>query len=200
DVDSARRDFVWEAALTRVLNESPEIAVAYARLQQAQFALDRAYAGRIPDVDVRASVHKDDTSGDTVSGVEIGLPLPIFDRNQGEIGKAAAEVAEAEQRIRQIEMDLQRRLARVYQQYADARFEVDKYIRDIRPSAKESLELASTAYEAGEASYLTLLTAQRMYFRTDLAYIESLHNLWRSSLEIDGLLVTSGDAGPEMAD
>lgn len=195
DVDAARRDIVWQDALTRLLRESPEIAAAYAELERARWALDRARAGRIPNVNLQAVVQKDNATGDTVTGVQVGMPFPIFDRNQGGIVKAAAEVRSAERQIERVELELQRRLAIVYQRYANSRFEVDKYSRDIRPRAQETLDLVTESYKAGETGYLTLLTAQRTYFQTNLSYVEALRNMWQASLQIEGLLLDGSLTG-----
>ena len=195
DVDATRRDIEWQDALTRLMRESPEIAMAHAELERAQWALNRARAEKIPNVDLAASVRRNNASGDTVTGVEVGIPFPIFNRNQGGIAKAAAEVRAAELQIERVELDLQRRLAVVYKQYADSRFAVDKYSRDIRPTAQETLNLVSESYRAGETGYLTLLTAQRTYFQTNLAYIEALRNMWRATLRIEGLLLDESLSG-----
>ncbi len=195
DIESARRDIDWPNALARLLSESPEIAAAHAQLYRAQWAADRAFAERIPNVDTMFSIHRDNTTGDTVAGVEVGIPIPLFNRNQGGIAKANAELAAAEADIQRVELRLRQRLATVYRRYADARFEVGKYKKEIQPAAKESLDLVTKLYEAGESNYLALLTAQRTYFRTNLAYVESLRQLWAASLEIDGLLLIGGLGG-----
>jgi cobalt-zinc-cadmium efflux system outer membrane protein len=192
DIEAVRRDIAWQGALSRLLSESPEIAAAHAQRHRAQWAVDRAWAERIPNINAQVSVHKDNTTGDTVAGIQLGIPLPILNRNQGGITKAKAELATAEHYVDQVELSLRQRLAIVYQRYADARFEVKQYTKDIRPAAKESMELVAIAYTAGETNYLAMLTAQRTYFRTNLAYVESLRQLWAASLEIDGLLLTGG--------
>ncbi len=191
DIDLAKQIVSWEDSLAKVHRDSPELAVAHADLQRAQSEMARALAQRVPDVTVQASVQHNDAADETISGLQVGVPLMIFDRNQGAIAKADAEITAAQRNIEQVERDLERRLATVYRRYADSRFEVDKYVNDIRPRAKESLELASRAYRAGETGYLVMLTSQRTYFQTDLAYIEALHNLWQATLQIEGLLLNT---------
>lgn len=190
NIEGVRRDISWQDALARVLSESPEIAAAHAERERAGWAVDRAWAERHPNVDARVSVHKDNTTGDTIAGVELAMPLALHNRNQGGIARAEAELSAAQHRVEKLELRLRQRLAAVYRHYADGRYEVDKFTKEIRPAAKESMELVAKAYAAGESNYLALLTAQRTYFRTNLAYVESLRQLWAASLEIDGLLLT----------
>ncbi len=88
-----------------------------------------------------------------------------------------------------MQLDLQHRLALVYRRYADARHEAEKYSRDILPNTKETLELATKAYKAGEFSYLEFLIVQRTDFQTNLGYIRSLREMWTAAIEIEGLLL-----------
>ena len=65
-------------------------AVVSHEVQRAKFALARAQAGRTPDVDVEAAVRYKDATENTTATIGIGVPLQIFDRNQGNISRAYA--------------------------------------------------------------------------------------------------------------
>jgi cobalt-zinc-cadmium efflux system outer membrane protein len=54
---------------------------------------------------------------------------------------------------------------------------------------KQTLDIVRANYRAGEISYIDLLTAQRTFAQTNLAYIEALGELWSAVVEIDGLLL-----------
>ena len=86
-------------------------------------------------------------------------------------------------------MALRERLAEAFRQYANARFEVDKYSREILPMSEKTLNLVTRGYRQGEVGYLDQLTAQRTFFQTNLSYIAALRELWRAKLKIDGLLL-----------
>ena len=174
----------WEDTLSRLLAESPQLAVARAGVDRAEAALCRACAERTPNLDVQTSVQYDNATRDTIAGVQVGVPLPIFNRNQGNICKAQAELAAAQQEVARVQLALQQRFALVFEQYATAYGQVEKYRGDILPNAQESLKLVSAGYRQGEFSYLVLLTAQRTYFQTSLAYLDvlaiSAEPRWRS--------------------
>ena len=55
-----------------------------------------------------------------------------------------------------------------------------------------SLDLVASGYRQGQFDYLTLLTAQRTYFRVNLAYLESLRQFHTSRVAIEGLLLSGG--------
>jgi cobalt-zinc-cadmium efflux system outer membrane protein len=102
----------------------------------------------------------------------------------------------AENEVQRLELQLRNRLAAAFQRYENARQQVEKYSKNVLPTAKESLDLVVAGYRQGEFPYLTLLTAQRTYFRVSLRYLESLRDLRASTVAIDGLML-SGGLGPE---
>ena len=81
------------------LAESPQLAGAQAGVARAQAALSRECAGRNPNVELQAGVQYDNATRDTIAGVQVGVPLPIYNRNQGNIRKAQAELAAAQQEV-----------------------------------------------------------------------------------------------------
>ena len=179
----------WDDTLNRLLTESPQLAGAQAGVARAEAALARECAGRYPNVDLQASAQYDNATQDSIAGVQAGVPLPIFNRNQGNIRRAQAELAVAQQEVRRVQLALQQRLAVVFEQYATARQQVEKYNLDILPNAGESLRLVSFGYRQGEFSYLMLLTSQRTYFQTNLAYLDALRDLRTAGATIEGNLL-----------
>ena len=180
----------WEDALSRVLSASPELAAAAAEVQAAQWATKRARVEWVPNVAVQATVQHGDLTGDDFAGVQVTLPLPLFNRNQGNIVAANAELTAAHRNVERVRLGLQNRLAQVFRRYANASQQVTKYRATILPNAKETLDLVTSGYQQGEFSYLVLLTAQRTYFQSNLAYLESLLQLKTAQARIEGLLLS----------
>jgi outer membrane protein, heavy metal efflux system len=121
--------------------------------------------------------------------VQVLMPLPIFNRNTGAIRQAQSEVVAAERAMQQLELDLQNRLAPVFERYSTAAARVRRFREQVLPIAQESLDLVRRGYEGGEFPFLNLLNAQRTYFETNLQYLESLRELRSSASEIEGLLL-----------
>ena len=196
DLGEAVPQLSWDNTVARLLSESPELARAHSGVERAKCALARAQAGRKPDIDVEATVQYNNATDETMATIGVGVPLQVFDRNQGNISKAHAELTAAHREVRRVELVLQDRLVEVFKQYANTRQQVEQYRTEILPNAKSSLDLTRKGYQQGEFGYLELLTAQRTYFRVNLTYLESLRELWVSAVEIDGLLLTGGLASP----
>lgn len=93
--------------------------------------------------------------------------------------------------IQSLELDLQGRLAPVFERYQNARQQVTSYEEEIIPNAKETLELVKASYQAGEVGYLNMLTAQRTFFQTNLAYREIAAPTLVRDWDIEGLLVAT---------
>jgi cobalt-zinc-cadmium efflux system outer membrane protein len=190
ELDAAGPELLWDDVLARVLTASPELAAARAEVARARWTVDRARAEPIPNLNVQASVQHDNDGGDDVANVQIMLPVPIHDKNQGAIRAALAELRMAQADVARLELDLQTRLAAAFERYSNARRQVDRYSREILPDARTSLDLVTKAYRNGEIGYLTLLEAQRTLSRTNLAYLSALDQLWESTTAIEGLLLT----------
>jgi len=190
NVQDSLGPITWEEAIAKLRAQSPQLAIAQTGVSRAQAALNRECAGRIPNVDVQTSLQYDNASGYTFASVQLGAPIPVFNRNQGNIRRAEAELIAAQHEVKRTELDLQQRLAVVFEQYTNARYQAEKYSKDILPNAKASLKLTADGYQQGEFGYLSLLTIQRTYFQTNLAYLEALRELRVAAATIEGSLLS----------
>lgn len=195
ELDSELPQLDWESCSEAVLGSHPELHAAQARLDRAAAVIDRARVEPIPNVDLSVSVRRHTITDSDVANVQLGIPIPIFDRNQGNISAAEAEWIAASKEVDRIELDLQDRLAVAYRRFSNARQQVERYGKRMVPRAKKSLELVSDGYEKGQVEYLTLLTAQQTFVQVNLSYLDSLRELRAASALIDGQLLTNSLAG-----
>lgn len=192
EIELSELELTWDESLMTILRESPELAAAMADLEAARWAIQRARAEVIPNIDVQAVVQDDRGTGSANGNLQVTIPLPIWNRNQGGIREARAQSVAAARAVNKLSLDLQARLAVAFQRYESARNQSHQYSRSggILENAQQALDLVRTGYEAGELSVIDLLNAQRTYFEASLAYLNSLRELWVSSAEIRGLLLT----------
>lgn len=180
---------VWEQTLERIQRESPELAAAAAEVEQSRWALQRASVQAVPNVTVQAGSAYDFSTQDPIAMLQVSVPIPIHDRNQGGIAEAHANIVAAEQAVERTQLSLQRRLAAVYRQYEQARQQATRYEGTILQKAKANLDLNRKTFEAGESAYLPVLTAQRSYTQARLAWLNALEQLWTAAVEMEGLLL-----------
>lgn len=195
DPSQIKSNLNWDEQLDRLLSRSPELAAVASDLERARSALKRAHAEVHPDVDVRVTVQQDTATDDTITGIQIGLPIPLWNRNQGGVHQARNEVSAAERAVERAVLDLRVRLGKAFQRYADAKQQAREFSDHILPKAKEALDLVTKGYKEGEIGYLDSLSAQRTYFLANLSYIEALRELWGSTILIDGLLLDRSLSG-----
>jgi len=118
------------------------------------------------------------------------VPVPVFDKNRGNISAAEAKWVAASKEIKRIELLLQDQLAVAYRRYANALQQQRRYREKILPRAKRSLEIVTKGYENGQVEYLTLLIAQQTYVQTTLAHLEALKELRAAEALLSGQLLS----------
>lgn len=196
DLNGDGREFEWETMLQRVLGSSPELALALANAERARAAVERARVEMVPNFTIQGIVQHDAAIRSSDGALQITMPIPVFNRNQGGIRQAEGEWIAAEQGVRRLELELQGRLVPVFERYQNAQQQVERYEKEILPNAKETLDLMRASYQAGEVGYLNMLTAQRTFFQTNLFYLESLRELWATIWDMEGLLVGNAPETP----
>jgi cobalt-zinc-cadmium efflux system outer membrane protein len=178
----------WEAMRERILAGSPELSELRYAVDRARWAIERASAGRVPNLSVEAGVTHDNVTDDTLANVQVSVPLPVFDRNQGAITQASGELAAAQAALDRKALQLEERLAAALRDYATARERTARYAEKVLPVARETLDITRKGYEAGELDFLQVLAVQQTFAEKNLSYLESLETAWKKWAEIDGLL------------
>ena len=180
----------WKALEDGLIATSPEYAAAQARIRQASAAIVRQESQLLPNLAVQFGAGVDNGTDSGMMNVQVGAPIPVFNKNQGNIAAARAEHCRAIQEAQRIDNAIRARLAVASGDYARAAEAVDMYLNKLLPAAQETLDLAETAYRAGEQDFIQLLVTRRTYFDTNLAYIAAKAQLATAQAQIDGYLLT----------
>jgi outer membrane protein, heavy metal efflux system len=196
-----------QTTLATLLSDSPEVKRARAGVARANAAITRAEAGRAPDLFVRGGFGYNREFFDappSIAGrrvgpeaqVEVGLRIPLWNRNQGGIAAAGAEAEIAEREARRVELVLRARMATAFRTYQNALSVVNRYERQIIPRAQRAYDLYLTRFRQMAASYPQALIAQRTLFQARADYVAALVDVWRSAVQIQGFLLTGGLDAP----
>ena len=180
----------WKAVEDGLVATSPEYAAAQARIRQASAAIRRQESQPLPNLNVQFGAGVDNSTDSGMMNVQVGAPIPVFNKNQGNIAAARAEYCRAVQEAQRIDNAIRARLAIASGDYARAAEAVDMYLSELLPAAQETLDLAEGAYRAGEQDFIQLLVTRRTYFDTNLAYIAARAQLATAQAQIDGYLLT----------
>lgn len=194
-LEASTPEYQWEETLDRILGANPEVAAAQARIQRARVVIERQRREVIPNVELMTEVYRMNQSDSDAATVRVGVPLPVFNRNQGNRLQADAELIAAQNEAGRIELDLRDRLAMAFRRYATARQQVERYRKEILPRAQQSIDVVRRGYEAGQINFLSLLTSQRTYIRANLMYVDTLNDMWQAATLIEGQLLSDSLQG-----
>jgi outer membrane protein, heavy metal efflux system len=131
-------------------------------------------SSRIPDVIVSLGYKtiRDTHEKGMIMGVAI--PLPFFNRNQGNIQRAGAETGRLADQVDAVRLKLENRLSTVHKELVLAYGQAVKFKSVVLQMAESSFEYAKSGYEEGKFEYLDLLDAQRALFETQERFIDVL--------------------------
>jgi len=182
----------YELALGQLLSSSPELVAARQKIRHDQLQLEREKVEPIPNILVDARVGRNVEAGDTTAGVSIGLPIPLFDRNQGTIQQAQADLTRAQAEARRLELELQTRMAAEYRSYLSAWQRVEEYQTTMLPKSKEATDLLRQSYQDRRAPWVDVIASERLNMTLEAEYVESLKTYHQTDIAIRGMLLSGG--------
>ncbi|MBI5383470.1 MAG: TolC family protein [Verrucomicrobia bacterium] len=166
------------------VSAQPESALADADIRARNARVDAAKAERIPDVKVELLYHRLESSQQNTFDVGLSIPLPLFNRNQGKLREARAEVAAAEARSRMTQNELTTRLRESHLQLTAALANSRTLKAEILSRAETVLKGAEARYAAGDISLADVLPVRRDWAAVQLSYLESLRDVMQAWAEL----------------
>lgn len=155
------------------LEQTPDMRLVRTQIDQRDAALDLARANRIPDLTVSVGSQYSETERERVNVVGVSLPIPLFDRNQGNVLAAARRADQARDQRNSAELRLRSEVIQALAQWSTAAQEVQDFDRSILPSAQQAVEAATRGFERGKFAFLDVLDAQRTLVAARLQYLQA---------------------------
>jgi outer membrane protein, heavy metal efflux system len=166
-----------------------DLAVARERVETARRDLALARAQAIPDVTIGASyTHSQGViAGDNPDtlGFTVGLPLPLFSRNQGEVAKARIELDAATRAVEAAEDRARREIAGALARLGAAEEKARRYDEGVLARARRALDVAEKAYRDGATGLLALLEAERTFIQLRGDALDTQLELRTARLELE---------------
>ncbi len=189
--------------LQAILQDSPAVKIAELGVLKAQASVARAKRESIPDLQIRGGLQQNrelEATTNRAIGLqgfaEVGVRIPIFNRNQGNVQASRADVERAQHEVQRIQLVLRQRAAALLQNYVTSRSTVERYRDHMIPRARKAYELYLKSYGGMAAAYPQVLVSQRTLFQLQTDYIVALENLWANSIALKGFLLTDGLESP----
>ena len=167
------------------LQSRPDVQGMQSDLRRAQSEARLARAMRYPNVSVGIEYDTIGPDYHGLVGAGLSVPLPIFDRNQGEVRKADVLVETAELSLKEKEHQVLLEVEYAYRDFLQKRSQVSLFESQVLRDAASSREIAERAYAKGGATLLELFDAERIYNTTQRNYHEALFQYQVSLFQID---------------
>jgi cobalt-zinc-cadmium efflux system outer membrane protein len=137
---------------------------------QSQYTLAKANGKR----DLDAGLDYSHVSGTSAASLFFNIPLPIFDRNQGEIARTNFAITQAQETRSAANEQVLTDVTSASENLRTNDEVVKLYTSGYLQEAEDSRDISAYAYQRGAASLLDFLDAQRSYRATELAYRQAL--------------------------
>ena len=170
------------------VSQNPQVARWAVEITQRQARIELERSEATPDVTVGLGAKYLGESDDVAGVIQLSLPLPLFNRNQGGVLESRYELAKARQAQRAAELRVSTALGRAYQQLAAAHEEVTALKSEVLPAAKRAYDDTNTAYTQGKVGYLEVLDAQRTYFEARGQVAGALGAYHQAVVDVEGLI------------
>lgn len=186
----------WDAVLGEILAQSPELSVAQALVCEKYALLKRQRVQMVPNITAQIGAGYDRGTDSGMLNLQFGAPIPVWNKNSGNISAAYADYTRALENTKRIEQLIKSKLARASQEFESSMAAVTKYEEEIIPQTQQSLQLSEEAYRAGELDFLQVLIVRRSYYESAIRLISAQGRLAQANAQLDGLLLTGGLDAP----
>jgi len=185
----------FEQALERMLNQYPDMQAARNSVGQARLQHRFERIKPVPDVNLYGTFQRDFTTPDTprtTYNIQVGVPVPLWDRNRGGILSAQGNVRRMSEQTRRVEYDLTAELASVFEQFETSRITLQYYREQILPDLARAYrgiyERHQSAPDEPSVGFGDIIVAQQNLSIAIGNYITTLGAQWSAVANLARLL------------
>jgi outer membrane protein, heavy metal efflux system len=188
------------AMVENILQQSPAVKEARQEVRIAEAKLKDARRETIPDLQLRAGEQQNLEALPGAPGkrtgaqsfASVGIELPLWNRNQGNVGSAEAGLEVARQEVTRTELSLRQQAEALEQNYLSAKLEAERYRAELLPRARRAYELYLDKYQKMAQAYPQVLVSQRTLFELEAHYIDSLDRIWQNAIALQNFNLSEG--------
>ncbi len=174
--------------LVQRLEENPLLLQSVKNVAQREAMVELQKANKIPDVTIGAGIQRYLGIDKTTAVFDMSIPIPIFNRNQGNELEARQRLNKAMDEQLSVELQLRTEFVRNYENLLAAQNEIKVLHDEILPGAQNAFEITNRGYQLGKFSFLEMLDAQRAFFQNRILYVRALANYQRLVNTIEQLI------------
>ncbi len=179
--------------LIKRLEKNPVILQSIKNIAQREAVVELEKARRIPDITLGAGIRRYLGVDSTTALLDMSIPIPVFNRNQGNELEARHRLNKAVDERMAVELQLRTEFIRTYENLLAARNEIGILRDEVLPGARNAFEITNRGYQLGKFSFLEMLDAQRAFFQNRILYVRALANYQRLINTIEQLVAAPLD-------
>lgn len=174
------------ADLSATIENSPTIRLAKLEISARENITKLERSKATPNITVSAGVvNNQELDGLNQALLGLTVPIPVFDRNQGNLQEAISRQYKAQDELVALRTQQMVNLTAQYERLNAARLSSESFKSEILPSAQSAFDAASKGFNAGKFSFLDVLDAQRTLFNAKSKYIQVLLDAHQALAEIN---------------
>ena len=174
--------------LAGLISQNPDIARWPAEKERRRAALELEKAKAASDIKLGGGIQYFDEGDDSAFILGLSIPMPLFDRNQGNIQEAMYMLAKTEEQRKAVQADLRAALAEASTKLSSSFSEITIIKNDVLPLARSAFDAAGQGYREGKFEYLMVLDSQRTFFEVRGRYIEALAGYHKARTDVERLI------------
>ena len=179
------------ADLQPLISSAPGVVLARIEVDRREALTALEQSKRVPDVTVSVGMQRSNETQRNVLLFGVSVPLPVFDRNQGNLLEALKLEDKARDELQAASVRLHSEVAQGQERLSTITAEVQSLQQEVLPGAKSAYDAATIGFENGKFNFLEVLDAQRTYFTAKSQYLKALGEAHRAAADIDRLLGAS---------
>jgi cobalt-zinc-cadmium efflux system outer membrane protein len=183
-----------------IVQQGPTVKQAQQQVAIAQARLKDAHREVVPDLQLRAGEQANLEALPEAPGrrtgaqsfASVGIELPLWNRNQGNLQAAEAELDQAREEITRTQLSLRQQAEALVQNYLSAKLEAERYRTALLPRARRAYELYLDKYQNMAQAYPQVIVSQRTLFELEVRYIDSLDRIWQNAIALENFALQGG--------
>jgi len=176
------------ADLSASLENAPAISLAKSEISVRDGLTKVARSKSTPNITISAGVVNNQELGLNQALLGLSVPIPLFDRNQGNVHEAVSRRYKAQDELIALRTQLATKLAGEHERLRVARQSATSLHEEILPGAQSAFDAANKGFSAGKFDFLDVLDAQRTLFQAKSQYIKVLLDAHQAVAEIERIL------------
>lgn len=176
------------ADLARLIESAPDTVQAAIEVKRRNALVDVERSKAVPDVTIGVGRQRNNEMGRDQTLLSVAVPLPLFDRNQGNLREAIARSDQARDDARGRKLILTTDVQIAASRLDNARQQALLAQERLLPDATRTYEATTQGFTLGKFGFLDVLDAQRTLFQARAQHLKALSDAQQAASDLEALL------------